>query len=220
MLFFGKKKQEEKLIPPAEVERMAKMGLSDKDIIKYLKAQGYSYPEIEKAMMAAVKKGATEEPQQSQLQAPVQKEAARAPELPDLPEISSEPTFEEELGMGAEPEMDINPEVIVEELVEGVVNEKWQKFEEQMSHTEDELNKLRTDLQQSLSRLESIKHEPHGKESEAKIQELSEQLEELQARVGGLEKAFKQFLPALTKNIESLSHMIHEMKEKRGVVEA
>ncbi|MBI4018455.1 MAG: hypothetical protein HY368_02500 [Candidatus Aenigmarchaeota archaeon] len=223
MLFFGKKKQEQARPTPVEdVERMSKMGMSDRDIIRYLKNEGYSYPEIEKAMMSAVKKGVGEPvPQAAQASAAPAQRAEQMPELPELPDISqaTPATVEEQLGLG-EPELEINPEVIVEELVEGVVQEKWQKFEEKTGKLEEELNRLRADMQQWSHRLESAKHESGGKESDAKVHELGEQMEELQARVGGLEKAFKQFLPALTKNIESLSRMIHEMKEKRGVVEA
>ena len=50
------------------------------------------------------------------------------------------------------------------------------------------------------------------------IQSLYAKVEDLEARVGGLEKAFKQFLPTLTRNIESLSAMIHEMKRERASV--
>ena len=41
-------------------------------------------------------------------------------------------------------------------------------------------------------------------------------LDDLEARIGGLEKAFRQFLPSLTENIEALSKMIHEMKAKQA----
>jgi len=37
----------------------------------------------------------------------------------------------------------------------------------------------------------------------------------LEIRISGLEKAFRQFLPSLTRNIESLSDMVHEVKEKK-----
>ncbi len=223
MLFFGKKKEDERTVPVDEVERMARIGMSDKDIIKNLKSQGYSYSEIEKAMVSAVKKGVGEQPlfpeqqQQQSLQAPVQRNEQQPRQLPQLPDLPEAPSLEEELGLAEGPEMDMNPEVIVEELVESVVEEKWQKFEDRIDRLEDEIIKLHTKLKE----MSQITGQPvvHTKE-DAKVQELSEQLEEVQARVGGLEKAFKQFLPTLSRNIESLSEMIHELKEKKGVIEA
>lgn len=230
MLFFGKKKEPDRPAPEQEVQRMQRMGMSDREVIKYLKAQGYAYPEIEKAMMSVIKKGVGAEPQPQFEGAPPSPQAAmlappgaQAPEpakLPELPEMEEQPTFDDEFGLPSEQELDINPEVIVEELVEGVVAEKWTKFEERAAKLEDEVAQLQEQIKQTSEHLQSAGSETHSKEVEMKIHEMAEQMEELQARVGGLEKAFKQFLPSLTKNIESLAHMIHEMKEKKGVVEA
>ena len=55
-----------------------------------------------------------------------------------------------------------------------------------------------------------------SKEEEQKFVDISSRVEDMEARVGGLEKAFKQFLPSLTRNIESLSAMIHEMRSRQG----
>jgi len=80
---------------------------------------------------------------------------------------------------------------------------------------ENDFITLSTQMKQAEQR--PAKEQP-AKDYDPKISDITEQMEDLQARVGGLEKAFKQFLPSLTKNMESLSNLIHEMKEKQGMV--
>ena len=59
MLFH--KKQAKGDVPINEISEMTRKGMSDKDIIKNLKGRGYSYNDIEKAMLSAVKTGVSDE---------------------------------------------------------------------------------------------------------------------------------------------------------------
>ena len=79
--------------------------------------------------------------------------------------------------------------------------------------------RIRAEIKQFETKLDQSKRESPTHELDSRMADISGQLEDLEARVGGLEKAFKQFLPSLTRNIESLSHMIHEMKEKQQMHE-
>ena len=209
-LFGGKKKKGD--VPLEDVQKMAAQGMSDKDIIKKLKGQGYSYDSIERAMLQAVKDGVDEPVPQS---GAMQEMPSFLEATPQHRKGEAEPLFPEfEPQEVAEMET-VNPEIIVEELVEGVVEEKWNKFSPRLEKLEGEMNVLRAEVRQAPKQAQ----QGSGKELEAKVVELNEQLEELEARIGGLEKAFKQFLPSLTRNIEALSKMIHEMKEKHGMPE-
>ncbi|MEK6837171.1 MAG: hypothetical protein AABX69_00840, partial [Nanoarchaeota archaeon] len=195
-------------VPIEEVQRMSAQGMSDKDIIKKLKSEGYSYDSIEKSMLQAVKEGVSEpEPSSAEAFSPSFPESMAQPKRGEAEALF--PEFEPQ----EMPEIEnINPEIVIEELVEGVVEEKWNKFSSRMEKIENELNLIRTELKQPRQ-----VQQGSTKEAEAKVAELAEQLDELDARIGGLEKAFKQFLPSLTRNIEALSRMIHEMKEKHGM---
>ncbi|MBI4895920.1 MAG: hypothetical protein HY832_00005 [Candidatus Aenigmarchaeota archaeon] len=225
MLFFGKKPTPTS--PPYdEVQRMTAKGMSDKDIIKKLKGKGYSYEQIEKAMLQAVKGGVEEMPlptQQQQMPRQTQQESfdnfytapsqqsqqdVFAESSPELPDFSSM----EEMG-----EQEGDPEAMIEELIEGVVEDKWKRFDDQIRKLEDDIVKMRVDLKNATMRFETASSKEPSREQESHVQELAEQMDELDARIGGLEKAFKQFLPSLTRNIESLSNMIHEMKGKQGM---
>ncbi|MFH0832103.1 MAG: hypothetical protein V1900_00045 [Candidatus Aenigmatarchaeota archaeon] len=199
---FFKKKKDVRPISVEEVQMLTAKGMADKDIIKQLKSEGHSYDEIESAMLQAVKAGVEDEP----------KGAERPTSASETVEIEGLSDLEQpELEM-PDIEFDdrVSPDMIVEELVEGIVEDKWKKFEDRIAEVKKEMSELR------LSRQEGGLIVPvENKELETSISEINDRLDNLEARVGGLEKAFKQFLPSLTRNIESLSAMIHEMKSRR-----
>lgn len=191
---FFRKRQTNKPVPQEEIDQLISQGTSDRDIIKKLKSEGYSYQDIENAMMNAVKVGVSDTGGSSFPEAP----SAPVPKIPD--DFSDiDPSNVEEL----------SPEQIVEELIEGVVDSKWKKFDEKIEMFNTEINSIK----ESLRDKPSDKSRDYG-EYEERLGAMSSKIDELSARVGGLEKAFKQFLPSLTKNIESLSNIIHEMKMK------
>ena len=214
---FFKRKKKDMPVPIEEVQKLTRSGLGDRDIIKELKNQGYSYEQIEKAMLQAVKAGVGEEEKpiekKEEMESMIGRYEEESPgeplgELPVLGELypteRGEPISEITL-----PETE-KPELIIEELVEGVVEEKWQKLDEEMKKMDDKFDKIRVGFEQLKQRMGEEK-EP-GKDFGVEITGLSNRLDDLEVRIGGLEKAFKQFLPALTRNIESLSGMVHEMK--------
>src|SRR3989338_2310886 len=209
MGLFHKKPKDEKLVPIEEVQKMTKRGMSDKDIIKHLKSKGYSYESIESAMLRAVKEGVGDEPQkQMEMQSPAMDNIF---ELPQEFPAAAEPEF----GTG---EIE-QPEVMLEELIEGIVEDKWRKFDDRLKKIDDNFDRMRAEIKQFEAKLDQTKRESPTHELDSRMADISEQLEDLEARVGGLEKAFKQFLPSLTRNIEALSTMIHEMKDKQAMHE-
>ena len=222
MGLFGKKPETTKGYAPInEVEKMRMAGTSDRDIIKKLKSEGFSYSEIEKAMLQSLKQNVSSEPAASPAEESWGEVTSKdeTPTLEDIygkPEEPKGPSVEELMAPGMQ-ESDISPEMAIEELVEGVVNEKWEVFEK-------ELKKLKYDeevLMRQIKQLESLSSTT-GKDSkfitlERKFSDLESKMTEIEARISGVEKAFKQFLPSLTDNIRNLSGMIREMKSSGAV---
>jgi DNA-binding transcriptional MerR regulator len=211
-MFGGKKKESDRPVPIDRVRAMSRSGMPDKDIIKQLKSEGYSYNDIEKAMLQSVKEGVSNDPFAQSIQR-AEAEMPRQVGLPTFEEEFSGNRNEEDIYQEVAPEEvgGVSPEVIMEELIEEVVAEKVARYEDRLKKIENSIALLRAEVKHSSDIITTIPAEGgQGKEQE-------DALEELEARVGGLEKAFKQFLPSLTQNIESLSDMIHEMKERRGL---
>ena len=222
---FFHKKQDARPIPSDDINSMTRRGMSDKDIIKALKAKGYSYNDIEKAMLSAVKSGVSDEKPTRRappVQQPEQQEYSYdfSDEAPNdnFDNMGTEDIF---AGQEAAPQFQDLPQFSqeqqqpVEELVEGLVEEKWQHFQDEMAKFEDGLERVRADMKTFEERIEAAKKESPTGELETRMSEIADHLEDLDARVGGLERAFKQMLPSLTRNIESMSTMINEMKSKQ-----
>ena len=214
MLFGNKKKVDVKDVPVDEVQKMTRKGMSDKDIIKQLKSKGYSYEAIEGAMLKAVKEGVDDEQPRA-----MQRFETEPPATENFFDAPPQQAFPDVMQPEQEMAMDIEPEVMLEELVEGIIEEKWGRFEDRLKKVDDSFDRIRAEIKQFEVRLDQSKRESPARDIDGKISGISEQLEDMEARVGGLEKAFKQFLPSLTRNIESLSQMIHEMKERQTVHE-
>ncbi len=217
---FFHKKQETRPVPADEINAMTRRGMSDKDIIKALKAKGYSYSDIEKAMLSAVKSGISDDKVPSRA-APQEQEFGY-----DFGEQAATESFDtmgtEDIFAGQEqpqfenlPQFSPDQQQPVEELVEGIVEEKWQRFQDEMTRFEEGLEGVKADMKVFEERIDAAKKESPTAELESRSNELADHLEDLDARVGGLERAFKQMLPSLTRNIESLSAMINEMKSKQ-----
>lgn len=221
MLFFGKKEKKE--VPPEEIEKMTRKGMSDKDIIKHLKSKGFSYEAIERAMLRAVKQGVSE-PQQLPPQPPELGPAEESDySLPTADSFVPENVGAEGFDvLGEQPIFDQQQEsddIAIEELIEGIVEDKWHKFENSTKGLEERIEKLRAEMQAVEQKIKEAHKSTPKNEVETQLNEFNDKIDDLDARVGGLEKAFKQFLPALTHNIESLSSIIHEMKAKGSIVE-
>src|SRR3989344_6884793 len=172
---FGKKKNEETLkeIPVDEVKSMSKKGMTDHDIIKTLKSKGYSYEEIEKAMLQAVKIG-VEEPEMPQRQKPrfdnfsmppsdVQQDEYQSGDMPEFESVLPE-------------EQQQSPELMMEELIESVMEDKVSKYDAEVRSLRDSLDAMRNDMKLLEQKITDAKAQPQ----ESLNQELADQMEDLQ----------------------------------------
>jgi len=226
MALFGKKKEPTE--PPVDrVRTMMRSGMSEKDIVRQLKAEGFSFGEIEKALMAAVKEGASPLPSGAEMGMPTARvpmqmpvpapEPVRGPEpapepaqpmrqppqaMPPAPMYRPAPAYP-----SYAPEDELEPEVIMEELIESVAEEKFEKFS-------NEIKSLKSDVEGMNSKIDEARKIAATKPAPEIPKELADRLDDFEARLGGLEKAFKQFLPSLAENIETISKIIAERKRQ------
>jgi len=219
---FFHKSHETKAVPSDEINAMTRRGMSDKEIIKALKSKGYSYNDIERAMLSAVKTGVSEErPSKQQAQSPEQPRDFSYDFGNEQPQENFDNMGNEDIFAGQQqfenlPQLSSEQEQQpVEELVEGIVEEKWQRFQDELARFDEGLERIHADMKVFEERIETGKKNSPAVEIEARLTELSDHMDDLDARIGGLERAFKQFLPGLTRNIESLSALVNEIKSKQ-----
>jgi len=277
VFLFGKKDKTKKNAL-GRIRELSAQRMGEKDIIKKLKAEGYSFQDIERGMLEAIRQGVIKDNnpnqpvsggpprgQQAYAQPPYEQQYQPPQEQPvnaggygqeygdtfDMPnefEQSSEDFGYGEEGLGegefapeimppagfeegalqtvpqpslpdlpeTETSMEFSPQLAIEELIEGVVNEKWEKLENEFKKVNEDIDAIK----QSMLDFEGKINEKIAKVEQPKmkkeIEALEQRIDDIDARIGGIEKAFKQLLPSLTKNIEELSSMVHEIKRSTG----
>ena len=196
-------------VPLKEVAALRERGLSDREIITKLKEQGFSYDEIEKGLLQTLKGvvGKREEPKKEEKEesVPIEDIYGGAVEESTTP---TTPAVEEVTYLGEE----VSPELTIEELVEGVVNEKWEVFEKEMKSLRDEQTQMLREIKNLQSTIANISGEGKSGELAVRMETLETKISSIESRVNALEKAFKQFLPSLIENVRTLTSLVKEMK--------
>lgn len=212
-LTFLKKKEPEVMlgkgfVPVDRVKEMSSRGFSEPEIIDVLRKEGFSAEEIDRALTQALSTTITGEAK------PMVKEEPKLPKFEEIIKEASSPQAP------VAPETSLPPEYYApyptEEYVDYIVqtrlsevNEKISEFSLKYSELEKrimqineqltELLKTRTSEQQALlNRIDSFK----------------ENIEDLNVRFAGLERAFKETLPALIESVRALSDLVQRLKKE------
>jgi len=205
-------------VPIEEVQRMRERGLSDREITDELKRRGFSFEEIERALLQTLKSAvgsplATKEPERASA-SPGESKSVTIEEIYASGGEEEVPLETSESDILALPTEELQPEVTIEELVEGVVNEKWEAFEKEVKELREEFSTLMRGLKELEVKLAELGSAKEEGEVKRKLDELEGKFADLEARVNALEKALKQFLPSLVENVRELANLISELKGK------
>jgi DNA-binding transcriptional MerR regulator len=233
VIFFKKKKPREDYIPVDIVQDLASKGMSEQEIVAQLRKQGFSLYQIEKALSIALKSTITGTPEKV-VPGPMVKPAIEPTKLPSPPPSPLEPlpmeqkppefTFEENVQEIFEkpppppkPE-ETGPEITLEEIVEGIVAERLSRLEEKFSLFERKDQQLQEQINDLKKQIEELKESLRKSETSfiGKLEEYGEHVSTIEARIGGIERVFKEFLPELTENIRMMASMMEKLKKERG----
>jgi len=237
----GKKKEVKKIYIPVDlVLSYASQGLSESEIISRLQSQGFEPEHIDKALRIALREKVTagippamEVPPAAPLPpeaGPVPMgEVTRHPPMGYPPERFIPPTEPRPVSLEAaagapftfekKPTEEAAPleEITIEEIVEGIVAERWKEFEERLNSFEEKDMKLQNqieDLRKRITGFEgSLKEREVGLTS--KLEEFGGSMENIEGRIGSIEKVFKEVLPELSTNIKVMSDLVEKIKEKK-----
>ncbi|NOZ82007.1 MAG: hypothetical protein GXO63_02545 [Candidatus Micrarchaeota archaeon] len=229
MPFFRRAKEKEKepeYVPVELVQKLAAQGLSEAEIISQLRKQGFSSSQIDKALTAAIKSKVggpqppvERTPPQTKPPEPVQPQMPQqiSPPLPPLPATQQKPP-EIQIPQPTPPKEEVEPQITLEELIEGIVAERWEELEEKLKRFEERDKKLQEQVEELRKRVEEV--EKLATESKktllGKIEEFDEHVAGIEGRVGSIEKAFKDFLPELTENIRTMQELVERMKAREA----
>jgi len=242
-----KKEVKKIYIPVDLVLSYASQGLSESEIISRLQSQGFEPEHIDKALRIALKEKVTAgippavevptprplPPEEGQFPraGPIPMgEMSRHPPMGYPPERFIPPTEPRPVSLEAAAgapftfekrsvEEAASPleEITIEEIVEGIVAEKWREFEERLNAFEERDMKLQNqieDLRRRVSDFEgSLKERDVGLSS--KLEDFGGSMENIEGRIGSIEKVFKEVLPELSTNIRVMSDLVEKIKTQK-----
>jgi len=226
MLLFGKKEPERMpggkgAIPVEKVKELASKGFSEPDMIDVLRREGYSPDEIDRALSGAVK---------SQISAP----QAPGPQLPTLEQLQPEPP---QVQMPQVPETSLpenyyydnyyyqqpqQPQQLMqqnyptEEYVEYLVRERMGDVNQKINEFIVRYQELEKRMVSIYEQLESLAKTKTTEEQLilSKIDSFRDIMNDVEIRLGSLEKAFKDTLPALIESVRALCDLVQRFKRE------
>lgn len=107
----------------------------------------------------------------------------------------------------------------VEELIETIVSENFQRVEQRFDEIFDEIDVLADKVGELEDRVEEleIRDDEDQQEFVQKVDEVEDHIDSYESRIGGLEKAFQQVLPSLVDNVRDLTSLVQEIKQEKGI---
>ncbi len=218
---FLKKKDEGRgkgFVPVERVREMAGRGFTEPEMIEVLRREGFSPGEIDSAMMQALKIGVTATPQSPTPQnVPEAVHEARLPTLEEIaPALSEKNPQIPETSLPQEYYSQSYPtEDYIDYIIQSRVSEVHEKMNE-FAIRYEELEKKMNSVQQQLMELSKTRS---GEQQEiiGKIDSFSENANDINTRLGSVEKALKETLPALIESVRALSDLVSRMKREAAV---
>lgn len=228
-------------VPTERVKELTFRGFSEIDIIDVLRKEGFSPVEIDRALNQATRasvegrappptpapRTAAPAPQYPPQQAPAPtapaptfppqrpREAEALPTLPTLEQLAA-PQRE----MPTVPETSLpseyGQEYPTEEYIDYVVQEQFQDYAQQINEFMNRYKALEQKMNDIRNQLNVLSQARTGEQQQVinKIESFKDAVDELNARISGLEKAFKETLPALIESVRALSDLVQRLKRE------
>jgi hypothetical protein len=107
-------------------------------------------------------------------------------------------------------------EITIEELIEGIISERWKEFEERLSDFEKRDMQLQSQIEDLRKRLKEIEATIGEKDKglSGKLEEFGGSVENIEGRIGSIERVFREVLPDLTQNIKTMTDFVEKVKEE------
>lgn len=201
-------------VPLDHVLNMQKQGLDSNQIIQNLQREGYNQENILNAMNQAQIKGNVETITPPIMESP-------QPQNPmNMDPQSMTPPIMDNMGMNMQnPNMDMqinNSNISTEELIEAIIDEKWNELLKDINKIIEWKDKAETRLVQMEQKLQDIKDE-FNKLHQAiigKIGDYDKNILDVGTEVKAMEKVFQKVLPTFVDNINELGRITENIKQK------
>lgn len=196
-------------VPIDRIKELSSRGFSEVEIIDILRKEGYSPEEIDAALTEALKLGVSgiSPPKEGPVALPKLEELEPKQTQVEIPETS----LPEEYSYYTSP----YPSYPTEEYVDLLIRERTVELDEKIREFTikySELEKKLAEIKQQVE--EMIKTRTTSEQLIlSRLDDFKSVLSELETRISGVEKAFKDALPALIESVRALSDVVQKMKK-------
>lgn len=220
----GKKKEETKSpAPPTTPQNqqqnpinivisLRQQGFDNNQIVQYLQRAGYGSTQIFDALNQANLGGNAGPVPPSQMPSNQQPPAPMEPNIPSAPEMPPP-----NMPSPAMPPSDTaSDRERIEELTETIIDEKWEEFSKNVNKILEWKNKTEakiTALEQQFKDLKESYNKLHAAII-GKIGEYDQNIRNVGTEIKAMEKVFQKILPTFTDNVNELSRVTTNLKNK------
>lgn len=203
-------------IPIERVRDLTGRGFSEVEVIDVLRKEDYSPKEIDNALTQALKFVATTPAQQEQQVEYSRSESA----LPTLEEIvpKTQPQQPQipETSLPQEYYQGYQQNYPTEEYVDYVVQARMGEITQKITEFSVKAQEIERRIQEVSDRISEIMSLRNAEQTQilSKIETFKEGVGDIETRIGSLEKAFKETLPALIESVRGLTDLIQRFKRE------
>jgi len=196
-------------MPTDRVREMSSKGFSEPEMIDVLRKEGYSAEDIDKALTQTLKAGLAGQYPATTLQPPMQSQ------LPALEQVQQQMSQVPETSL---PENYYYPEqqYPTQEYVDIAVREKMTDVEQKVSEFEIRYEELKGKMDNIYDQMNTMLQTRTSEQQQilSKIDSFTNTMNDIEARMGSLEKAFKDALPALIESVRGLTDLVQRLKKE------
>ncbi len=190
--------------PTDQVQRMKAQGMSDDKIVETLQQDGYKSSQIFDAMSQADMEPAKEvEEVTEDFPDIMQNVQDESPPPQGPPQPSGPPSTSTNEG--------------VEELVESIIDEKWEEIEENIrkvvqwkKDTEQRIQDMESKINDLEERFDKLHDAVIGK-----VGEYDKNIMNVGAEIKAMEKAFSKIIPEFANSVSQLTELVEDLKEEK-----
>lgn len=197
-------------MPTDRVREMSSKGFSEPEMIDVLRKEGYSAEDIDKSMTQVLKAGLTSEYPPTSLQQSAQSQLPALEQLqqqmPQMPETSLPESY-------YYPEQQQYP---TQEYVDIAVREKMNDVDQKISEFGIRYEEMNGKMNNLYDQMNTMLQTRTGEQQQilSKIDSFTSTVNDVEARLSSLDKAFKEVLPALIESVRSLSDLVQRLKKE------
>ncbi len=213
-------------VPVERVRDLTTRGFSEIEIIDVLRKENYSPDEIDSALTQSMKFAATGSPS-SQMQTTEMQPMRVFPEPPQsqsqlptleelIPRQQNQPPQLPETSLPQEYHQSYQQNYPTEEYVDYVVQARLGEVTQKITEFSMKSQEIDRRVQEVGDRINEIMSLRNAEQSQilSKIESFKESVNDIDTRMGSLEKAFKETLPALIESVRALTDLVQRFKRE------